>query len=130
MAYSTCLNNESHYGRVCDTCSCCERCCECGRGSAGVAVTNQHVGLREVSATENKAAREMRVGCEVSGTSFAAGTYKVHLSGDLSSMAGNHNPRKTKTVERWFNSAAEEADLFARWAAKGIIAKRGRFVGR
>lgn len=24
-----CGNNEDHYGRICDTCMCCLRCCEC-----------------------------------------------------------------------------------------------------
>lgn len=129
MAYSTCMNNENHYGKVCDSCSCCDRCCECADSSAGVSVQDPSAGLREVLAVERKQTREYSDALTESGSGWAVGAYKIRLTGDLSSMAGNHGG-KTKTVERWLNSSAEEADLFARWAAKGIVAKRGRFVGR
>ncbi len=28
---SYCLQNEDHYGLVCDTCGCCKYCCVCGK---------------------------------------------------------------------------------------------------
>lgn len=62
-----------------------------------------------------------------------AGTYKVKLQltdrAAYTAKTGESPSWKTKTVERWFNSEAERDDLFARWAAKGIRATLGRFVG-
>lgn len=28
-AYGVCLNNEEHYGKLCETCGACLRCCAC-----------------------------------------------------------------------------------------------------
>jgi hypothetical protein len=63
-----------------------------------------------------------------------AGTYKVKIRvTDAAAYESHHGHApafKSKVVERWLNSVQEKDDLFGRWAAQGISATLGKFVGR